>query len=309
MDSCHVGVLVDVAHEMGHPCPWLEIACEVNGCFARHTPIRALSASIPDSWKSRTQSLAPAAFASQRVAASTMPRAKTPSMPSSVHRSISAKSRLLQAKEGHAFWSNRLSLLKREVEKAQLDLDHARSKTTASEVAAVLTESVSAQLELERMRDLQLQLERREAIRIQTLEHKIASRLAQQRLFHERQAIGETFRSQKDHHLAEIRKQRDEAFSRKAKLRASVQLEKVHAMVTRVKVNAMRREEARQTFEASIDAVVVKTQELECDMAHAITEATSLVDRIRSLKALRQRAELSRSAHRGLNSSLYHDAS
>lgn len=256
-----------------------------------------------DLWKSLPQ-LTPQPFASPQKRASTPATVST-----SAQNAIQAKQRLASAKKTSNFWQNRLALLKREVERAQLDLDRTRTRGNAAEVAIVLSESVSAQLELERQRIAHLQAEKREAIRIQTLEHKVAARQAHQRILREKMSAGMEHRAISKSLQSELQSRKIEDVHKKAAQRASVQLDKVHAMVSRVRVNAMRREEARLAFEANVDAVERDASQLELLSSAAVVEASSLVDRIRALKALAISADASRGAQRSLASTMYQDAS
>jgi hypothetical protein len=218
------------------------------------------------------------------------------------------RQRLTDAKQTNTFWKSRLSLLRREVEKAQFELDHTRARGSAVEIAAVLSESVTAQLELERQRNLHRQAEKREAIRVQTLEHKVAARQAQRKLLTERQQLGTQLRDARKHILHEVQQRRECEVERNAQRRAAVQLEKVHAMVSRVRANAMRREEARLALEANHNAVEQVATDLEMETYHSITETTTLVRRIKHLKEMKAMAEASRGVQKSLNAGLYQDA-
>jgi hypothetical protein len=237
---------------------------------------------------------------------STTVRGATPTIEKSA--TMERKRANAEAKQTNAFWKSRLSLLKREVEKAQADLDVTRSRGDAMQVVAVVNESVAAQLELERQRNLFRQAERREAIRIQTLEHKVAMRQAQQKLLRQRFEIGAEQRKAREENRGEVQRRRDEESIAKAEQRQQVQLSKVHAMVSRVRAVAMRREEGRLAAEAQLHYIEESTAELETQTYGAIADASNLVGRIRQLKHLRAQAELGHGARRSLRSELYQEA-
>jgi hypothetical protein len=95
---------------------------------------------------------------------------------------------------------------------------------------------------------------------------------------------------------------------RKAKLRADVQLDKVHAMVSRIQAHALRREEARLAYEETTKSLHQRSEELEVGTYGAMAESSALIDRIRALKSLKAQAETSHGAQRSINASVYVDA-
>lgn len=234
---------------------------------------------------------------------------KRSATPSGCSAGSAVRRQFQSAKQEKQLWSNRLALLKREVERAQVALDRSRSRGSAVQVAAVINESVAAQLELERQRNLHRQAEKREAIRVQTLEHKLAARQAQQRILQDHARTGSMLRRESELSRELLRERASAEVLAKAQRREAVQLDKVHAMVSRVRAHAMRREEAKQLYEANLHDIMRQTEAAADETYESIAESSSLVSRIRQLKALTAQAEAHRGAQRSLNSTAYHSAS
>jgi hypothetical protein len=274
-------------------------------------------ANVVEYWRNRTRALTPGPLQLNTAALSPpRPRSMTAgAKPGQRRRRIDVvgdrASRVRRAcdaaKDDSAFWKNRLHLLKREMERAQQQLDAVRLQSSKAEVATVLSETVEAQLDLERHRASMLKQEKRDHIQAQNLEHRIALRQSQQSLFQTKHERSRGLKADSRRADAALQQTRVEVLQRKSEVRATVQRQKVQAMVLRVRDVTMKREASRRSYEAHISAVEETTATHQTAMLTNINESSNMVERIRRLKALRAQAVASNSAFHALNSSLYRE--
>ena len=202
-----------------------------------------------------------------------------------------------------SFWTNRVKMLHREVEKAQAQVDQRRSQSHRFEVSTILNETVSSQLQEERKREVMLRQEKADAIRLHRQSHRDAVRKAQSQIIHAKIEVGKVLRVHAENHKAIVNSMKQDEFEKKCQKRSRIQQEKVVAMLKRVREAGLHKEEVKRRYEMHIQHVLEEKDEEEEQTIQCIEESSKLLQKMRRLKELQFAAGLNENALRSLTAS------
>lgn len=219
--------------------------------------------------------------------------------------SIIARRGLQAARADRTFWSNRLKMLHRELERAQSRVDHMRSSSSRFQVSKIANESIAAQLAEERRRDAQMRQERAEHIRASQEAHKRAVRQAHQQIIQDKLERGRLSKIHQRNHQSIVEAMRREEFAEKCRKREKIQQAKVVALLKRVRERAMRDEEIRQSYQMRIQHTHDEERDDSRTTLRLVQESSKLVEKIRKLREVEQIATASGLALRSLDTQLY----
>jgi hypothetical protein len=224
------------------------------------------------------------------------------SIPPLALNSLHARRSLEKAQEERNFWKNRLQMLYREVDKAQVRVDQVRNKDSKFVVSAVINESVAAQLAEERRRDLALRKEKAQSIRASKAAHKAAVRQAHTQTIQNKIEAGQLMKVHQRNHQAIVESLKRQEFEQKCARRAEVQQSKAVGILKRLRENAMRQEEIRRNYSLRTQHVVEEKARCEEEAMLYLEEASKVVARIRRLREVEAEAQTTVLAQRSLNS-------
>ena len=186
----------------------------------------------------------------------------------------------------HAFWTNRLHLLRREVEAARLKAHMRRLEDDHHEAASLANATVASQLRAERQRTEAHRLERAEAIRRQRSEHRTAFRAALHQTVHARLEGGRALKAESRQHRSMVEQLRAEVLAGKRAQRGEVVAEKERAAERREKERAIRAEKARRLYEGRAQHLWAEAGRRDEETRGLVEESAQLLEQLRRLERL-----------------------